>query len=137
MGATSYQVPDPLVDTRVRVYVGRLEALCDQLRSPPVFEGRSITFEGTPRQQCIAALRSRSIQGPFPVSKAITLKIKQRTLSLPRTLTAWLVDISVEDEAAHARIYSTLPRLDVGPIPVGSTDDAVAIAIKVLEAADA
>lgn len=137
MSALSYQVPEPLVETRVRVYVDGLDAPRHQLRSPPVCEGRSILLEGTPWQQCVAALLSRSVQSPFPVSNAITLQIKQRTLSVPRLLTTWLVDIAVADGAAHARVYSTLPRLDIGPIAAGPMDDVVAVAIKVLEAADA
>jgi hypothetical protein len=134
MSALSYQVPEPLVETRVRVYVDGLDAPRHQLRSPPVCEGRSILLEGTPWLQCIAALRSRSVRGPFPISNAITLQVKQRTLSMPRTVTTWLVDITVADGAAHALVYSTLPRLDVGPIAVRPTDDVVAVAIKVLEA---
>lgn len=137
MSATSYVVPEPFVDTRIRVYAESMDLLLQKSQSRPACEGSSILSEGTSWLQCIAALRSRSVQGPFPVSKAITLRVRQRTLSLPRTLTTWLVDISVEDEAAHARIYSTLPRLDVGPIPVRPTDDVVAVAIKVLDAADA
>jgi hypothetical protein len=137
MGATSYQVPEPLVDTRVRVYVGGLDALCDQLRSAPVCEGRSILLEGTSWQQCVAALRSRSVRGPFPISNAIALQVAQRTLSMPRTVTTWLVDIAVADGTAHAHVYSTLPRLDVGPIFIDPSDDVVAVAIKVLDAADA
>jgi hypothetical protein len=137
MGATRYQVREPFVDTRVRVYVGGLDALCDQLLSAPVCDGRSILLEGTSWQQCVAALRSRSVRGPFPISNAITLQVAQRTLSTPRTVTTWLVDIAVADGTAHAHVYSTLPRLDVGPIAVRPTEDVVAIAIKVLEAADA
>lgn len=137
MSAHSFQVFEPLIDTRARVYAERMDALARRSRSRPVCEGRSILLEGTPWQQCIAALRSRSVQGPFPVSNGITLRVKQRTLSMPRTLTTWLVDIAVDDGAAQARVYSTLSRLDVGPISIAPTDDVVAIAIKVLEAADA
>ena len=137
MSAHGFNVREPLVDTRVRVYAEKLGALVQQSRSRPACQGRSILFEGTRWQQCIAALRSRSSQGPFVESAAITVLVRQRTLSLPEALTTWLVDIAVADGAAHERVYSTLPRLDVGPIPVRPTDDVVAIAIKVLEAADA
>jgi hypothetical protein len=137
MTVTSYEIPEPLVDTRVRVYAESMGMLCQQLRSHPACEGRSIQLEGTAWQQCIAALRSRSVMGPFPVSNTVTVRVRQRTLSVPRALTTRLVDIAVTDGAAHARVYSTLPPLDVGPISVGPTDDVVAVAIKVLEAADA
>ncbi len=137
MSAHGFNVREPLVDTRVRVYAEKLGTLAPQSRSRPVCQRRSIMFDGTPLQQCLAALRSRSSQRPFVVSKAITVLVRQRTLSLPKALTTWLVDIAVAGGTAHARVYSTLPRLDVGPIPVSPTDDVVAVAIKVLEAADA
>lgn len=94
-------------------------------------------FEGTPWQQCLAALRSRSSQRSVVVSTVITVLVRQRTLSLPEALTTWLVDIAVADGTARALVYSTLPRLDVGPIVVGPADDVVAVVIKVFEAADA
>lgn len=137
MSDTSYVVPEPFLETRIRVYAERMASIWTQSHSRPACEGRSILLEGTPLQQCVAALRSRSVRGPFPISNAITLQVKQRTLSMPRTVTTWLVDIAVADGAAHAHIYSTLTRLDVGPLFIGPADDVVAVAIKVLEAADA
>ncbi|MDH6149548.1 hypothetical protein OKW46_003473 [Paraburkholderia sp. WSM4179] len=67
MSTTSYEVPEPLVDTRVRSYVESMSALCGLSRSHPVCEGQSIQFEGAPWEPSIAALRSRFVQGPFPV----------------------------------------------------------------------
>ena len=45
------------------------------------------------------------------------------------------VDVEIRNGAAHARVYSTRPRLDFGPIPVEATDDIVVVAIKVPETA--
>lgn len=61
MSALSYQVPEPLVETRVRVYVDGLDAPRHQLRSPPVCEGRSILLEGTPWQQCAYSTPNRTL----------------------------------------------------------------------------
>ncbi len=137
MSDTSYVVPEPFVETRIRVYAKSMASLWTQSHSRPACEGRSILLQGTPLQQCVAALRSRSVRGSFPISNAITLQVKQRTLSIPLTVTTWLVDVAVADGTAHAHVYSTLPRLDVGPVFIGPSDDVVAVAIKVLEAADA
>ncbi|RDJ98532.1 hypothetical protein DLM46_32920 [Paraburkholderia lacunae] len=137
MTVKSYEIPEPLVDTRVRVYATKLDTFWQQQtpRPVPVCEGRAIQFEGSAWEQCIAALRSRYVRGPFPVSDDITILAVQQTTSGPHVLTTWRIDIAVADGAANARVRSTQPRIDLGPIPVRMTDDIVAVAIKVLEAA--
>jgi hypothetical protein len=133
----SYEKPEPLVDTRVRVYAKKLDTFWQQYHPHPVSvcEGRSIQLEGSAWEQCIAALRSKHVCGAFPVSDAITVLVVQQTTSGPHVLTTWRVDIEIRNGAAHARVYSTRPRLDFGPIPVEATDDIVVVAIKVLETA--
>ncbi|MGF6302959.1 hypothetical protein OKW42_006312 [Paraburkholderia sp. WC7.3d] len=58
MSTTSYKVPEPLVDTRVRIYAESMSTLCQQSHSRPVCEGRSTMLEGTPvaSVHCCAAL---------------------------------------------------------------------------------
>jgi hypothetical protein len=133
----SYEIPEPLVDTRVRVYAKKLDTFWQQYRPHPVSvcEGRSILLEGSAWEQCIAALRSRYVRGPFPVSDAVTVLVVRQTTSGPHVKTTRRVDIEIRDGAARARVHSTQPRIDFGPILVQMTDDIVAVAIKVLEAA--
>jgi hypothetical protein len=135
MDKVSNEIPEPLVDTRVRVYAEKLRQLWQQ-HNPhpaPACEGRSIQLDGSAWEQCITALRSRHVRGPFPLSDAITVLIVQQTTSGPHVMTTWRVDIEIRGRAAYARVHSTLPRIDLGPIPVETTDDVVAVAIKVLE----
>jgi hypothetical protein len=133
----NYEVLEPLVDTRVRVYAEKLDILWQQTnpRPTPECEGRSVQFEGSPCEQCISALRSRHVRGPFPASKAITVLVVQQTTSGPHVLTTWRIDIAVAEGAARARVHSTRPRIDIGPVPIEAMDDVVAVAVKVLEAA--
>jgi hypothetical protein len=137
----SYEKPEPLVNTRVRVYAKKLDTFWQQYHPHPVSvcEGRSIQLEGSAWEQCIAALRSRYVRGPFPVSDDITVLAVQQTISGPHVLTTWRIDIAVAAGAgagaANARVHSTRPRIDLGPILIEMTDDIVVVAIKVLEAA--
>ena len=141
MTVKSYEKPEPLVNTRVRVYAKKLDTFWQQYHPHPVSvcEGRSIQLEGSAWQQCIAALRSRYVRGPFPVSDDITVLAVQQTISGPHVLTTWRIDIAVAAGAgagaANARVHSTRPRIDLGPILIEMTDDIVVVAIKVLEAA--
>lgn len=132
---TNYETPEPRVDTRVRVYANILHVLWQQYHPHPesACEGRSIMLRGSEQEQCIAALRAISVKGPFPHSDAITVLVAQQTTSGPHVLTTWRIDIKIHDEAAHARVYGTRPRLDINT-PVSSADDVVTIAIKVLQA---
>ena len=141
MTVKSYEKPEPLVNTRVRVYAKKLDTFWQQYHPHPVSvcEGRSIQLEGSAWEQCIAALRSRYVRGPFPVSDDITVLAVQQTISGPHVLTTWRIDIAVAAGAgagaANARVHSTRPRIDLGPILIEMTDDIVVVAIKVLEAA--
>ena len=139
MTVKSYEKPEPLVNTRVRVYAKKLDTFWQQYHPHPVSvcEERSIQLEGSAWQQCIAALRSRYVRGPFPVSDDITVLAVQQTISGPHVLTTWRIDIAVAAGAgaANARVHSTRPRIDLGPILIEMTDDIVVVAIKVLEAA--
>lgn len=132
----SYEIPEPVVNTRVRVYAEKLDMLWLQQSPRPVSvcEGRSIQSEGSPWEQCLAALQSRSVRGPFPVSSASTVLILQQTTSGPELATTWRIDIAVTNGAAHAQVLSTRPRIDLGPILVSARDDVVAVAIKMLQA---
>ena len=82
---------------------------------------------------CSAALKVCS--GTVPVSDDITVLVVQQTISGPHVLTTWRIDIAVAAGAAIARVHSTRPRIDLGPILIEMTDDIVVVAIKVLEAA--
>jgi anti-sigma regulatory factor (Ser/Thr protein kinase) len=79
-------------------------------------------------------VKSYEIAEPLVVTRVRVCAVQQPT-SGPHVLTTWRIDIAVADGAANARVHSTRPRIDFGPILVQMTDDIVAVAIKVLEAA--
>jgi hypothetical protein len=137
--ATSFTPREALVRTRVWLFAEMLPFFWQQKNTSPVpvYDGKSVLIGGSPWQQAEAALGAGPVREPLPSSNEFSLFVDQITVSGPIVKMTWRVDIQVRDGVASAQVYSTLPRVDVEPISIEPFADVLAVATKILEAANA